>query len=121
MVQGPRPRREHPHARLISAACLTPTLLPPASRARHAQFRILAPDELPAGQGCGVGFKTVSVCPAQYLPWLKAGLAARGVAFVRKKVVSLGEAAALAGPGGVLVNATGLGALYAPLVRTSEN
>ena len=119
VVQGPRPRREHLHARLVFTARFTPTLTPLASRVWHAQFRILAPDEVPASQGCGVGFKTVSVYPAQYLPWLKAELVAHDVAFVRKTVTSLGEAAALTGPGGVLVNATGLGALYAPLVRTS--
>ncbi|KAH9932019.1 nucleotide-binding domain-containing protein [Epithele typhae] len=73
-------------------------------------FRILEPNELPTGQACGVGFQTISVNPAQYLPWLKAELTARGVEFVRKKVHSFGEAAALAGDGAVLVNATGLGA-----------
>ncbi|KAI0660694.1 nucleotide-binding domain-containing protein [Cubamyces menziesii] len=73
-------------------------------------FRILGPDEIPASMKAGVGFKTVSVCPDAYLPWLKGELVARGVEFVRKRVVTLGEAAALAGPNGVLVNATGLGA-----------
>ncbi|KAI9057755.1 nucleotide-binding domain-containing protein [Trametes sanguinea] len=73
-------------------------------------FRILGKDELPASMKAGVGFQTVSVCPDAYLPWLKSELIARGVEFVRKRVVTLGEAAALAGPNGVLVNATGLGA-----------
>ncbi|KAL7285506.1 hypothetical protein ACG7TL_000607 [Trametes sanguinea] len=73
-------------------------------------FRILGKDELPASMKAGVGFKTVSVWPDAYLPWLKSELVARGVEFVRKRVVTLGEAAALAGPNGVLVNATGLGA-----------
>ncbi|KAJ2987194.1 hypothetical protein NUW54_g9499 [Trametes sanguinea] len=73
-------------------------------------FRILGKDELPASMKAGVGFQTVSVCPDAYLPWLKSELVARGVEFVRKRVVTLGEAAALAGPNGVLVNATGLGA-----------
>ncbi|OBZ79955.1 D-aspartate oxidase [Grifola frondosa] len=48
--------------------------------------------------------------PYAYLPWIKSELIARGVEFVRKRVATLGEAAALAGPNGVLVNATGLGA-----------
>ena len=120
MVQGPRPRREHAPSPSSPRALLVLTRLRP-SRANHplrcasppartSQFRILAPEELPAGQACGVGFKTVSVCPTYYLPWLKTELAARGVTFIRKKVTSLGEATALAGPGGVLVNATGLGA-----------
>ncbi|KAI0640029.1 nucleotide-binding domain-containing protein [Trametes polyzona] len=73
-------------------------------------FRVLDKDELPEGMQAGVGFQTVSVWPQAYLPWLKAELEARGVEFVRKRVVSLAAAAALAGPGGVLVNATGLGA-----------
>ncbi|KAH9849253.1 FAD dependent oxidoreductase [Lenzites betulinus] len=73
-------------------------------------FRVLDGSELPVGTKAGVGFQTVSVCPQAYLPWLKSELVARGVAFVRKRVVTLGEAAALAGPNGVLVNATGLGA-----------
>ena len=73
------------------------------------QFRVLRADELPAGLKCGVGFQTVSVCPTHYLPWLKKELLARGVEFERKKVASYGEAAALAGPGGVLINATALG------------
>ncbi|KAI0778791.1 nucleotide-binding domain-containing protein [Trametes elegans] len=73
-------------------------------------FRILKDSELPDGTQAGVGFQTVSVWPEAYLPWLKAELVARGVEFVRRRVASLGEAAALAGPDGVLVNATGLGA-----------
>ncbi|EIW64128.1 nucleotide-binding domain-containing protein [Trametes versicolor FP-101664 SS1] len=73
-------------------------------------FRILRKDELPDGTHAGVGFQTVSVWPQAYLPWLKSELEARDVEFVRKRVATLGEAAALAGPNGVLVNATGLGA-----------
>lgn len=70
---------------------------------------MLRADELPPSQKRGVAFQTVSVCPTFYLPWLKKELEARGVAFVHKKVASYGEAVALAGPGGVLVNATALG------------
>ncbi|KAM5535827.1 hypothetical protein V8D89_010445 [Ganoderma adspersum] len=73
-------------------------------------FRVLDSSELPATQKRGVGFQTVSVCPDHYLPWLAKELQSRGVEFVRRKVASIGEAAALAGPNGVLVNATGLGA-----------
>ncbi|CDO73023.1 hypothetical protein BN946_scf185007.g77 [Trametes cinnabarina] len=73
-------------------------------------FRILDKDELPANMKAGVGFQTVSVCPDAYLPWLKSELLARGVEFIRRRVFTLGEAAALAGPNGVLINATGLGA-----------
>lgn len=73
------------------------------------QFRVLEPAEVPAGAKTGVSFTTVSLNPEVYLPWLKGELLARGVQFIRRKVHSLGEAAALAGPGGVVVNATGLG------------
>ncbi|KZT08689.1 nucleotide-binding domain-containing protein [Laetiporus sulphureus 93-53] len=73
-------------------------------------FRVMDKSELPEGVTGGVSFKTLSINPEVYLPWLKSELLARGVEFVRRKVQSLGEAAALAGPKGVLVNATGLGA-----------
>ncbi|TFK87596.1 nucleotide-binding domain-containing protein [Polyporus arcularius HHB13444] len=74
------------------------------------EFRVLGENELPAGFKRGVGFQTVSVCPVSYLPWITKVLASRGVEFARKKVASYGEAAALAGANGVLINATGLGA-----------
>lgn len=71
----------------------------------------MEPDEVPPGAVGGVSFTTVSVNPEIYLPWLQAELRARGVQFIRRTVHSLGEAAALAGPNGVLVNATALGPL----------
>lgn len=52
----------------------------------------------------------LSVNPLVYLPWMKTQLEERGVTFIRKKLRSIEEAAELAGPNGVLVNATGLGA-----------
>ncbi|KAH9913357.1 uncharacterized protein B0H18DRAFT_1049147 [Fomitopsis serialis] len=64
----------------------------------------------PSGLQGGIAFKTFSVNPELYLPWLQSELLARGVEFVRRRVHSLGEAAALAGPNSILVNATGLGA-----------
>lgn len=73
-------------------------------------FRVLDSSEVPASKKRGVGFQTVSVCPDHYLPWLAKELQSRGVEFIRQRVASIGEAAALAGPNGVLVNATGLGA-----------
>ncbi|EPT03820.1 hypothetical protein FOMPIDRAFT_1022029 [Fomitopsis schrenkii] len=72
-------------------------------------FRVLDPSELPSDQEAGIAFKTFSVNPELYLPWLQSELLARGVEFIRRRVHSLGEAASLAGPNGVLVNATGLG------------
>lgn len=73
------------------------------------QFRILSPEEVPAGAVAGVAFTTVSLNPQLYLPWLRGELDARGVTFIRKKVYSIGEAAEIAGPKGVVINATALG------------
>ncbi|OCH89536.1 FAD dependent oxidoreductase [Obba rivulosa] len=73
-------------------------------------FRVLESVEVPEGAKAGVSFTTVSLNPEVYLPWLKEELLSRGVQFIRKKVHSLGEVVALAGLGGVVVNATGLGA-----------
>lgn len=73
------------------------------------QFRVLDRSELPLDQKAGIAFKTFSVNPEVYLPWLQSELLTRGVEFVRRRVHSLGEAASLVGPNGVLVNATGLG------------
>ena len=73
------------------------------------QFRAIPPEELPPGAVCGVAFTTVSLNPQIYLPWLYAELKARGVHFIRRKLDSIGEAAEVAGPGGVVVNATALG------------
>ncbi|KAI0936990.1 hypothetical protein AcW1_001084 [Taiwanofungus camphoratus] len=73
-------------------------------------FCVMEPSEIPAGAQGGVKFTTISVNPEVYLPWLKSELLARGVQFIRKRVHSLSEAAALTGPNGIIVNATGLGA-----------
>lgn len=57
----------------------------------------------------GVGFKTLSTKPAQYLPWLKKELDARGVKFVQRHVWSIEEAAAIGGSESIVINATALG------------
>lgn len=79
----------------------------------------MGPEEVPSGAQGGVCFTTVSVSPEVYLPWLKYELRARGVHFIRRRLQSLSEAAALVGPNGVLVNATALGktALHVFLMR----
>lgn len=74
------------------------------------QFRVMNQNELPAGSVSGVVFTTVSLNPLIYLPWLKEELESRGVTFIRKKVHSIEEAAQIAGPTGVVINATALGA-----------
>jgi len=74
-------------------------------------FRVLPSDHpLPPKARSGVQFDTYSVNPAAYLPWLKSQLEGRGVSFVRRRIISLDEAGELAGEGGVVVNATSLGA-----------
>ena len=72
---------------------------------------------MPEGVKGGVHFTTFSVNPEAYLPWIKSELVARGVQFIRQRVHSLSEAAALAGPGGVLVNATALGQLVGRMIK----
>ncbi|KAH9030977.1 nucleotide-binding domain-containing protein [Lactarius hengduanensis] len=74
-------------------------------------FRVLPSDyPLPPKAKSGVQFDTYSVNPDVYLPWLKSQLEGRGVSFVRRLVSSLDEAGELAGEGGVIINATSLGA-----------
>lgn len=74
------------------------------------EFRVLTPDEVQGGTKGGVAFRTITVNPEEYLPWLKSELLANGVTFVRKKLQSVEEAAEIAGIDGLIVNATGLGA-----------
>lgn len=57
----------------------------------------------------GLGFDTISINPGVYLPWLKSELSKRGVRFVKERLVSLDQAAAMTPNGGIIVNATGLG------------
>ncbi|KAK7695034.1 hypothetical protein QCA50_002222 [Cerrena zonata] len=73
-------------------------------------FRVLEPEEIPQGFIGGVKFSTITVNPAKYLPWLKNELLDRGVVFVKRQIHTIGEAADIAGPDGIVFNATGLGA-----------
>ncbi|EKM61635.1 uncharacterized protein PHACADRAFT_24819 [Phanerochaete carnosa HHB-10118-sp] len=73
-------------------------------------FRILDEEEVPSGAVAGVAFTTVSLNPQLYLLWLRNELNARGVIFLRKRLYSIQEAAEIAGPQGVVINATALGA-----------
>lgn len=76
-----------------------------------SQIKVLSPDELPSGYKYGAKYTTVSVNPLTYLPWLKSELDARGVTFVRKRVCSIEEVADMAGPNGIVVNASSMGML----------
>ncbi|KAH8099776.1 nucleotide-binding domain-containing protein [Cristinia sonorae] len=73
-------------------------------------FRPLSQEELPEGMKAGVIFDTITVNPEEYLPWLKSQLSTFGVAFVRRKLHTLDDAADLVGVKGVIINATALGA-----------
>ncbi|KAG1904771.1 uncharacterized protein F5891DRAFT_1257979 [Suillus fuscotomentosus] len=72
-------------------------------------IRILSPSDVPEPFKAGVAFDTVSVNPAEYLPWLQSELVSYGVTFERRNVRSLDELRSLVGPNGILVNASALG------------
>ncbi|KAJ3481578.1 hypothetical protein NLI96_g7568 [Meripilus lineatus] len=73
-------------------------------------FRVLSPEEVPCPFKGGISYSTITVNPQKYLPWLKADLTSRGVLFVRQQIHNIDDAAELAGPNGIVFNATGLGA-----------
>jgi D-amino-acid oxidase len=66
--------------------------------------------DVPDGYACGWRFATPVIDMSRYLPWLEGQVGGRGVEVVAGDVADLAAAAALAPPGGVVVNATGLGA-----------
>lgn len=72
-------------------------------------IRMLSPSDVPEPFKAGVAFDTVSVNPAEYLPWLQSELTSCGVTFERRNVRSLDELKSLVGPDGILVNASSLG------------
>jgi len=82
----------------------------PWYQALPRDFRVLSTDEIPSTYKSGIGYSTISVNPSIYLPWLKSQLEARGVKFVRKSLRNIEEAANIAGPEGIIINATSLGA-----------
>lgn len=85
---------------------------------------MLSPESLkdcPPHVRSGVGFNTISVNPGVYLPWIKSELSKRGVRFIKERLVSLDQAAAMTPDGGIIVNATGLGICLLYLSRPSAN
>ena len=77
-------------------------------------YRLIPPDQLPAGMKLGYSLKTMAVNPMYYLPWIKAELDRLGVRFIRAEVQSISEAQAVINPeqqNMVIINASGLGAL----------
>ncbi|KAI0322983.1 FAD dependent oxidoreductase-domain-containing protein [Amylostereum chailletii] len=75
------------------------------------EFRVTpSVSDLPPNAKGSVEFHTVSVNPGLYLAWLKSELQSKGVEFIKHKAVSIDEVCAMAGEGGVVVNATALGA-----------
>lgn len=73
------------------------------------QYRRIPTEDLPDGVKLGFTFKTMTVNPAIFLPWIKKGLEARGVRFIRKEVKDIEEAKHISGCR-VVVHAPGLGA-----------
>ncbi|KAH7268912.1 hypothetical protein B0J15DRAFT_233604 [Fusarium solani] len=71
-------------------------------------FRFLSEDELPAGAIYGMKYWTVVLTPQIFLIWLYQRLQARGVKFLRTKVMSLSDLKGLGHD--VLINASGFGA-----------
>lgn len=76
------------------------------------QIKILPPSDVPEPFKAGLTFDTVSVNPAEYLPWLQSELISRGVTFERRSVGSLDELRSVVGTDGILVNATSLGKCF---------
>jgi D-amino-acid oxidase len=66
--------------------------------------------DVPDGYAFGWRFATPVVDMSRYLPWLESRLAAHGVVPEAADVADLDALAALAAPGGVVVNCAGLGA-----------
>lgn len=73
------------------------------------QYRRISTKDLPKGVKLGFTFKTMTVNPAIFLPWVRKELEARGVRFIRKEVKDLEEARRITG-NEVVVHASGLGA-----------
>ncbi|KII94267.1 hypothetical protein PLICRDRAFT_36518 [Plicaturopsis crispa FD-325 SS-3] len=73
-------------------------------------FAVIPADEVPSKYKTGLSYKTLSVNPNIYMPWLKSELDSRGVQFTRRTLASLDQAAELAGAEGIIINATSLGA-----------
>jgi len=75
-------------------------------------FEEIPKDQLPSGYNYGLQYKTVSLRPAQYLPWIKEQLTSRGITFVKKYLRSIDEALAFSDSPNdcVIINATALGA-----------
>ena len=76
--------------------------------------------ELPEGIQAGLSFTTVSLRPAEYMPWLMEELIKRGVSFVAKHVSSIEEAAHIGGSNSIVINATGLGSCIHLLYFTEK-
>lgn len=79
-------------------------------------FRMLRSSEVPAPWATGVAASVPIVDTGRYLPWLVERLAAAGGRVAVRRLDDLGEA----GPAGVVVNCTGLGARHLAGDQTVE-
>ncbi|KAF9887309.1 hypothetical protein FE257_010304 [Aspergillus nanangensis] len=73
------------------------------------QYRRIPTEDLPRNAKLGFRFKSMTVNPAEFLPWIQKELVGRDVRFVRQTVQSI-EAARDIAKCNIIVNATGLGA-----------
>ncbi|KAJ5304952.1 uncharacterized protein N7443_004612 [Penicillium atrosanguineum] len=73
------------------------------------QYRRIPTEDLPKGVKVGFTYKTMTVNPVVFLPWVRKQLEARGVCFIRKEVSEIEEVKRITG-NEVIVHATGLGA-----------
>ncbi|KAJ5087202.1 hypothetical protein N7456_010818 [Penicillium angulare] len=75
------------------------------------RYRRIATEDLPKGAKMGFTYKTMTVNPLVFLPWIKKHLESIGVKFIRKEVESIEEAQTIAGCK-IVVHASGLGAYH---------
>jgi D-amino-acid oxidase len=73
------------------------------------QYRRIPTKDLPKGVKVGFSFKTMTVNPVIFLPWVRKELESRSVRFIRKEVKDIEEVKRLTG-NEVVVHASGLGA-----------
>ncbi|KAH7339235.1 hypothetical protein BKA66DRAFT_517461 [Pyrenochaeta sp. MPI-SDFR-AT-0127] len=81
-------------------------------------FRFLAQGELPQGALYGMTYQTIVLNPHRFVVWMREHFEAKGVAFKRAVVRSLGELEGLGHD--VLINATGQGARDLSDIRDAD-
>ncbi|KAJ5272887.1 hypothetical protein N7478_008012 [Penicillium angulare] len=75
------------------------------------RYHRIPTEDLPQGAKMGFTYKTMTVNPLVFLPWIKKHLETMGVKFIRREVKSIEEAQNIAGCK-IVVHASGLGAYH---------